>query len=140
VLIFAALLQPLLAGCGQGPESPTKSEAAVEDDHDTPPTHGFLGIGFESVDGTPLIVQTTVPGSGAESAGIQPGDQLLTVGDLQQPTFGQIYQALESTRPGQQMPVTVERDGKSLEFSVELLSFTQVQQSMELRQSKQSVE
>jgi regulator of sigma E protease len=72
-----------------------------------------IGAGPQSV---PQISSVN-PGSPAEKAGLQAGDVVLSVGGKRVFTAEDLVQAIRS-RPGQPMPVEVEREGKKLTFTV----------------------
>lgn len=69
-----------------------------------------------------VVVEGVVPGSPAASAGLEPGDRLLTVGEesIQRPTDVQV--ALGAFGPGQSVKVTVQRRGQQRFMRVQLVS------------------
>jgi len=76
----------------------------------------FVGDGWAvRLDG----VTSTIAGapSPAAAAGLLPGDTILRIGDLQSPTRDQLG-AYMNDHPGQRIPLTVERDGKTFEVTV----------------------
>jgi regulator of sigma E protease len=62
-------------------------------------------------------IEWIVPGSAADQAGLKPGDIVHQFDTVQNPTWDQIY-AQMALDPNQTVPVSVDRDGKTLEFSV----------------------
>jgi regulator of sigma E protease len=60
-----------------------------------------------------------MPGSAAAAAGIQPGDRIVSVADRDTPTFDDIANVV-LIRPGERVPVEVERNGERQELSVKL--------------------
>ena len=76
---------------------------------------------FFAIAGTPRnnVVGQIMPGSAAAAAGIQPGDRILSVADRDTPTFDDIANVV-LIRPGERVPVEVERNGERQELSVRL--------------------
>ena len=62
---------------------------------------------------TPNVVSATLRGGAAETAGIQPGDRITSIAGRDTSTFEDIF-AVVMLRPGEQVAVEVERDGKHL--------------------------
>lgn len=56
-------------------------------------------------------VNALVAGSGAESAGLQPGDRILAIGDRRISTTAELIEAVQSKRAGDSVRLTVDRDG-----------------------------
>lgn len=86
----------------------------------------FFGIGVDQARVTnrlpvpsPLQIIDVNPGTAAAEAGLQPGDQIRRFGGLAFPgaTSDEAIAYIKS-RPGQAIPVTLERDGATLELSV----------------------
>lgn len=75
----------------------------------------FLFVGTETVNGT--LVGTVVEGEPAAAAGLRPGDRILEVAGERVSAFSDV-QALIEARPGQEVPVLVERDGKQVALTV----------------------
>jgi predicted metalloprotease with PDZ domain len=76
-----------------------------------------LGISTKT-DSTGEVVMQVAPGSAAEAAGVQPGDVLVSVGDI--PTagtnpadWGQRFRAAYASRNGQDLPIVVKRNGQT---------------------------
>jgi uncharacterized protein len=76
----------------------------------------YLGLGFEP-QGSRLLINSVTPGSTAEAAGLQPGDVLLRVGDLEITGPEQLSEALRRYRAGDRAALLIERAGKQLEKS-----------------------
>jgi regulator of sigma E protease len=72
-----------------------------------------IGAGPQSV---PQI-SSAAPGSPAEAAGLKPGDVVLAVAGQPVYTADDLVQAIR-TRPGQPLPMDIERDGKRLSLAV----------------------
>jgi len=79
----------------------------------------FFGIGTDQARITdrhaipsPLTIVEVTPGTAAAQAGLQPGDQIRTFGELKFPGAGdEEAKDYIQARPGQPIPVTLERDG-----------------------------
>lgn len=102
-----------------------------------PAEHGFLGVGYVSIDTPPLVINMVVPGSGAEKAGICSGDILVAVAGHPNPTFAQLYQIVATTEPGDAISLTIKRGDQEMPMDVRLVSFDDVQSAMEARQGRQ---
>src|SRR5262249_21552485 len=63
------------------------------------------------------VVNVVEPGSPAEKAGVQPGDQIVSFDGKQKPDWQDVQNSV-LTSPGRAIPITVERNGKQLEFTV----------------------
>ncbi len=85
---------------------------------------GWLGIKFGEADepamGSAVCVEDLVGGAPAEKAGVQRGDILLRVGQLKIQTPDDVLNAAFYLTAGDEVPVTVERDGEKVELKVVL--------------------
>ncbi|HUG46529.1 MAG TPA: RIP metalloprotease RseP [Sphingomicrobium sp.] len=61
---------------------------------------------------TPNNVMGVEPGSPAAAAGIQPGDRIVTVAGQRTPSFEDVQRTV-SLRPGEEVTIRVERDGRT---------------------------
>ena len=121
-----------MAGCRDDSANTESPEADLLPQEDSPPpTHGFIGLTFDSVDSIPLVIKEPVPGSPAAAVGIQEGDRLTGVANRYNPTFADIYELLVDTIPGDRLPVEISRNGENLKMELTLLSFDDVQTAME---------
>jgi S1-C subfamily serine protease len=66
------------------------------------------------------FVQTVVPGSAAEAAGIAPGDVIVAVGDRRVGSPADLGDAVRDHRPGDTVTVAVERGGEPRSVEVAL--------------------
>ncbi len=62
---------------------------------------------------TPNTVASVLPGGAAASAGLQAGDRITSIAGRDTPTFEDVF-SMVVLRPGEQVTLTVERDGKAL--------------------------
>lgn len=87
-----------------------------------PPRIGVLLGGADS--GSVSEVVGLTPGGGAEAAGIEQGDRLVSVNgeSVSEGTPERIRDALEGVEAGTRVPVVVEREGQQLTFDVETTS------------------
>lgn len=77
-----------------------------------------IGVGAATVDGGQVITNVA-PGSAAAEAGLQPGDRLITIGDITvQEDFGTLFRERYRSRIGQRVPVTVDREGSRVETTL----------------------
>ncbi|SFL00553.1 S1C family serine protease [Geodermatophilus ruber] len=65
-------------------------------------------------------VVDVVPGGPAAAAGIRPGDVIVSVDGKKTPTAEELGAVLAELQPGQRVPVTVQREGQTLELEVTL--------------------
>jgi carboxyl-terminal processing protease len=82
---------------------------------------GAWGLGVNTTEDKPPIVTEIAPDSGAQAAGIQPGDALLTVNakPARYPVDERLLlAALQAGSPPSTMQVTVQRAGKTVQLSV----------------------
>jgi regulator of sigma E protease len=63
------------------------------------------------------VINVVEPGSPAQRAGVQPGDQIVSF-DGKQKANWQDVQNTVITSPGREIPIVIERDGKRLQFTV----------------------
>ncbi|HMA43276.1 MAG TPA: PDZ domain-containing protein [Gemmatimonadales bacterium] len=83
---------------------------AVEHVTSTP----FLGI---QTGNAPNIVLAVVPGSAAEAAGLQPGDTLVSIGDVPTPAdqdWSAVFRRHYRGKAGAALPIVVRREGKGM--------------------------
>ena len=92
---------------------------AYMDYEELPKTGARLGVIIEPAAlGRGLVVMKILPGSNAESAGLQTGDLLLTLdGEPLKDNIDLIY-ALKQKKPGDKMTLKVERHGKTMNVEV----------------------
>ena len=72
---------------------------------------GFLGV---TVSAGSLTVSTVSPGTPADLAGFQPGDEFVRVGELTPTDFTQVTAHLKAFRPGSRLKFAVKRGGVEL--------------------------
>lgn len=69
----------------------------------------------------PPVVGAVTPGSPADEVGIQPGDRILTVAGRAVDTWENLFIAI-GTRPDRDVPLTLARDGQTLELTVRTIA------------------
>jgi S1-C subfamily serine protease len=79
---------------------------------------GYLGVQFANPGS--LQIGLVQPGTGAAKAGIQPGDDLVSVGSLKARNYEEVVEHIGGFRPGTQLQVVVRRNGQTKEFTVKL--------------------
>jgi serine protease Do len=93
------------------------------------PTRGQLGVYIRSVDEAiakvygvdkGAYVSQVIPDSPAEKAGIKTEDIIVHYGDKQIDTEEELVQAVEQTKPGTEVPMTVVRNGKRVTVKVKI--------------------
>lgn len=72
-----------------------------------------------------IEVQEVTPGSAAAQAGIQPGDYVVSCGRVDVTSSQDLLRARRQYRVGDEMPLTIWRDGKLLDVTLELSESTQ---------------
>jgi hypothetical protein len=87
----------------------------------TTPRRAATGIVPDMTDqGEGVRVGSVQPGSGAESAGIKPGDRLLALGGVKTANLRALADALKDVAPGQTVEVEFARDAKVLRSTLRL--------------------
>ena len=110
--IVVGVMVPSLSGglvCARASDVMRLSNAATDDDV-TLLKRGLVGIQFEA--GGALVLEVS-PGSAAEQAGIKAGDLIEAVGNQQVRNSTDVIAAVEGTRAGDSIEVSVIRDGES---------------------------
>jgi len=77
----------------------------------------FVGVSSGATPSGELLVQSVTPGSSAEAAGVEPGDVLISVGDLKvtaDQDWGAAYRTRYRGRAGQPVTITVRRAGREV--------------------------
>ena len=77
-----------------------------------------LGILMSPQSGRHEVLGLT-PGGGAEAAGIQRGDRVISVNGVEMSLESSVADALDGIEPGDAVSVTVDRDGETRSFDVE---------------------
>ena len=77
----------------------------------------WVVLSVNGVDHLPPIVGRVVPDSPAAQAGIQPGDQIMTIGDHQIQYYSQIDEAVADSQ-GRPLALSIQRDGKTQSITV----------------------
>ena len=70
--------------------------------------------------GEGVSVGSVQPGSGAEAAGIRPGDRLLALGGIKTANLAALADALRQMHPGQTVEVEFARDAATMHGSLRL--------------------
>jgi serine protease DegQ len=94
-------------------------------------SHAYLGIGADQVSrevaaqlgldrAAGVLVLEVADGSPAAKAGIQPGDVIIRIGDQPVDTVEDFFGELRQRRPGDQVQLTIVRDGREQQVSVTL--------------------
>jgi putative serine protease PepD len=88
-------------------------------------THARLGVTVQTAaneDGLPggAEVQSVEPGSGADQAGLQPGDVITKIDGTAISSSDAVVAMVRSYRPGDEVTLTVVRDGDEQEITVQL--------------------
>ncbi len=143
--VFTVRIYRYDEGCGElpAPEAPDEGEGeapeeGVEPDEEAPqdgwvgprgPGAPWLGVrcvgpGVGPPDGPPvpeLRVTEVAAGSGAAEAGVEAGDDIVALGEVEVRTAEELRRALEAHAPGRLVSVTVLRRGERREIAVLLL-------------------
>lgn len=80
------------------------------------PTWMRYSLGIDSALGTGIYVDTILPGSLAAEAGFEPGDIIISIGDVQISSILQFRRELFTYRPGDEVVFGVVRDGQEIEL------------------------
>ena len=65
----------------------------------------------------PPVVNAVAVGSAAEVAGLQRGDQITSIDGMQNPTWGQVEDAI-AINPGHEVPVTIRRGNETIQLKI----------------------
>src|SRR5207237_5095457 len=65
----------------------------------------------------PATISWVVKDTAAEKAGLQPGDRIVRIDDIQNPTWAQIAPK-EALSPNQPLHIIIERDGHTLDKTI----------------------
>src|SRR5688572_16616624 len=84
-----------------------------------PPADGWLGITFDPGREEAVVAEVT-PGWPAEKAGLQPGDELLAVGDKPTPTRADFIAAIKAAKAGEDVAIKLRRGDKDMSVTVRL--------------------
>jgi S1-C subfamily serine protease len=77
----------------------------------------FVGVSSGATPSGELVVQSITPGSSAEQAGVEPGDVLVSIGDLKvtaDQDWGATFRTRYRGKAGQPITLTVRRGGRDL--------------------------
>jgi len=131
--INTAIASPTGAYSGYGFAVPTNIVSKVMEDlmQYGVVQRGVLGVMIRSVDGnlqaeqdlsvtSGAYVDSLLENSAAARAGVQPGDVILQVDDLQINNSAALQEAIARHRPGDQVELLVDRNGKQRRFTVTL--------------------
>jgi S1-C subfamily serine protease len=85
------------------------------------PDHALLGVSSQATpDRNGVEVVEVVPGSAADDAGVQVGDVITAVGDITIATPDDLGRAIAERTPGDQVTVTVDRGGQTVDLTATL--------------------
>ncbi|HVH09886.1 MAG TPA: PDZ domain-containing protein [Gemmatimonadales bacterium] len=89
----------------------------------------FLGLNAQPDQGGKVVVQGVVPGSAADAAGLEPGDVLVKVGELEvhpEVDWGARFRERYRGQAGAPLPIAVTRAGRALTLSTQVRERTAV--------------
>jgi S1-C subfamily serine protease len=87
-----------------------------------PPGSGYLGVRMEDA-AEGILLSDVVSESPADIAGLKIGDVIVKIGDTQVSKSADFLKILWKAKPGEKVKLTIRRDGKELEFEVELTKY-----------------
>jgi hypothetical protein len=76
----------------------------------------FLGVQFV---GQSTVVHSVLPHGPADRAGLGRGDRILKMGTTATPTLTELRSALKGVRPGDKVPIEVQREGRAVTLTLE---------------------
>src|SRR5215471_17752418 len=99
------------------------------------PKEGFEEFGLKGRTGA--IVQSVLPNSAAQKAGLEPGDVVVEYNGRQVPNRDELVKMVVATKPGTTVPVKILRNKqeKTLSITVEQLDLDAEQQSIQTRRN-----
>ncbi|PYO28140.1 MAG: hypothetical protein DMD73_06750 [Gemmatimonadetes bacterium] len=89
----------------------------------------FLGVNAQPDDSAKMVVQSVVPGSAADAAGLQHGDVLLKVGEIEASAagdWGARYRERYRGQDGQPLAISITRGGKPFTLNTQVRERTAV--------------
>ena len=90
-----------------------------------------IGVGTATMEGRE-VVTNLVPGSAAAEAGVQLGDQLVSVGEIKvDPAFGVAFRARYRQRTGEQIPVVLRRHDAEMTVTMVVRESIRVEERLE---------
>ncbi len=89
------------------------------------PSDLFPGLGIERGPVRPAVIGTVAPGGPAAAAGLREGDRIAALNGQPISSFEALGDLIRKRQPGQQVTLTVDRDGQHLTKSVEVRSLQQ---------------
>jgi S1-C subfamily serine protease len=89
------------------------------------PKHGFIGIDFGEATAAPLTIEHVISGSGAEKAGLKPGDVVVAAGAARNPDLAALGVVVKGTKPGDELVMTIRRGTEDIQMRVTLISFAE---------------
>jgi regulator of sigma E protease len=78
----------------------------------------MIGFHASAQRSQPITVGGVQPGSPAEKAGLKPYDRIVAANDVKDPVW-EDFQLDVTLRPGEDIPMVIERDGKRIELTVQ---------------------
>jgi S1-C subfamily serine protease len=81
---------------------------------------GWLGVGIGQNESGQTVIGSIDPDSPAELAKLQPGDLVLKIGDRDVSSPDVLAAEIRKKKPGQDVALKIERDGKPMDFKVKL--------------------
>lgn len=101
-------------------------------------SHPFLGVNAQPGDQAQLVVQSVVPGSAADVAGLAPGDVLVKVGDIETHSgedWGGQFRDRYRGQAGAPLTISVTRGGRPMTLSTQVREQTVVAVTLALEPS-----
>ncbi len=97
----------LYLGSMQGELDPFQYDLGL--DHD----RAFLGVILETNEDGDVLISEVRKGGPADAAGLQPGDIITKVGDMEIQNMLQVVETIQQFEPGEAVPLLLERSGNS---------------------------
>jgi S1-C subfamily serine protease len=110
------LIEDLKAGGGDVRGRAALGVSTLDVDEVAPDVLARLGIEPEAG----AFVVNVLPGSGAERAGLEPGDVIVAVDGTRVESAASLTEAIAGLDPGQEVAITVEREGEEQTFTATL--------------------
>ena len=87
---------------------------------------GGLGIVFDPTSRSSLDIAAVIPDGPADQAGLQPGDTILRIAGRPLPNRAALQALVPRISPGQQVPLTIERDGQERDVNVRAIAVSEL--------------
>jgi S1-C subfamily serine protease len=120
-------------GMRERPQRPARPRTPEAEPSETPefanqpsPDQPFLGVLVVPSEAEGALVETVEPGSPARKAGVKIGDLITKINDREVTDGADLISTIRGHKPGDEITLVVEREGKKLEVKTKLVAFKEL--------------